>query len=242
MTRTTRVSIQILPILVAGYFAGVGCSSNADNNAPAYATTGGSISATGGSPSNAGTPSTTGGTSSTAGTTASGGSSAGASSACAAPGFFVDGQCGSTTANPPVAIAKNVACTDADQQLCDKTCGPGNSGFKTETCTAGVYAESSTCTFPASCQFGCFKVPTADAAGCPATPPQHNQPCSLAICNLPCAQDTPCEMCGVAAGYLDSGGAAKVGYCVCIPAAAGGGKWACATFPQAWPCPAGLGC
>jgi hypothetical protein len=49
-------------------------------------------------------------------------------------------------------------------------------------------------------------------------------------------------MCGVAHGYLDSSGVAKVGYRVCIPASSGGGKFACATYPASWPCPAADGC
>jgi hypothetical protein len=237
MTRTIRVSIQILPILVLAGLAGAGCSSGDDGNKAAFTATGGSTSiGTGGS--NAGAAALTGGSSNTAGT-GTGGSSAGAPSGCSAPSFYTDGQCDST-------VSKGAACT-TEGSVCDKNCGPGNSGFKTETCTGGVIVESSTCTFPASCNFGCFKVPTADSPNCPpaASPPQHNQPCSagMAMCNLPCNQTTPCEMCGVAAGYLDSSGAAKVGYCVCIPSTSdAGSKWACATFPTAWPCPSGAGC
>ncbi len=154
---------------------------------------------------------------------------------CGAPAFFVDGACAST-------VVKGSDCTEPEGTACDKQCGPGNSGYKTETCTGGVYAESSTCIFPASCNFACFRLPTADAARCPSTPPQHNQPCNLAICNLPCAQSTPCEMCGVAAGYLDSAGNVKTGYCICIPDTTGGGKFACASYPAAWPCPGQQGC
>ena len=241
MTRTTRVSIQILPLLVAGLIAGVGCSSGDDNNKPAYTVTGGSPNTgTGGSPS-AGTSTSSGGTNSTAGANGNAGSSAGASGdPCTAPNFYPDPKCAATGTGTD--IAKGVACTATDTQLCDKNCGPGNTGYKTETCTGGVYAEGE-CTFPASCNFSCFQVPQADAAGCPATPPQHNQPCTLAICNLPCAAGSPpCEMCGVAQGYLDTSGTGKTGYCICIPAAAGGGKFACATTPSAWPCPNGAGC
>ncbi len=232
MTRNTRVSIQILPILVLAGFTGAGCSSSDDNKA-AFTTTGGSTS-TGTGGSNAGAATTTGGSANTAGTGAGG--SGAAPSGCSAPSFYQDTACNN-------AVKKGDPCTEPEGTVCDKQCGPGNSGFKTETCTGGVYAESSTCSFPASCNFGCFKVPSADAAGCPTTPPQHNQPCSIAMCNLPCNQSTPCEMCGVANGYLDSTGAAKVGYCVCIPSTNdAGSKWACATFPSAWPCPSGMGC
>jgi hypothetical protein len=164
-----------------------------------------------------------------------------AASPCASPGIYVHGLCGTTTAGVPVA--KSVSCTDADQQVCDKSCGPGGSGYKTETCTAGVYVEGS-CVFPANCWYGCFRVPTADSPGCPATLPQHGQPCSLAICNVPCPemQTTPCEICGVANGYLDSSGNPKAGYCVCVAAPGGGRQYACGVIPGTWPCPAGDGC
>ena len=191
---------------------------------------------TGGSPSVGGMASAVGGVArdGTRGFTAGG-----AASTCAAPGFFPDPVCGTTAAG--TSITKGVTCTAADTQVCDKPCGPGNSGYKTVTCAAGIYMDGS-CNFPADCWYGCFRVPTTDAPGCPATPPQHNQPCSLAICNLPCSQTTPCETCGMTIGYIDSSGNPRVGYCICIPSAAGGGKWACATYPTAWPCPAGAGC
>jgi hypothetical protein len=47
-------------------------------------------------------------------------------------------------------------------------------------------------------------------------------------------------MCGVSAGYLDSKGNPKAGYCVCIAGSAGN-KWSCASA-SAWPCPGGQGC
>jgi hypothetical protein len=178
-------------------------------------------SAAGGSPSGGAGAAPTGGTT-TGGTGATGG---------------WEPRCGTTT--PGVAIAKGVACTAADTQLCYKTCGPMNVGFKTETCYGGVYVEGD-CVFPSEVSYACFRIPTADSVRCPATAPQHNQPCTLPICSLPCGT-TACELCGIRTGYLDSAGSAKVGYCVCIAAAAGGGKWACAPV-TAWPCPAGEGC
>jgi hypothetical protein len=233
MNHTTKLAIEILPILAAGWLAGVGCSSSDDNPAAINATGGASAGTTGGSTSaNAG--SGTGGTSAnpTGGTTAGGAGSF----------VFPDGSCGTTLAG--VAIAKGAACTTDDDQICDKTCGPSNVGYKTETCSGAVYAEGD-CTFPAGGSYGCFSVPAADATGCPATAPQHNQPCTMEICatqpiGTACGQTTPCAICGVATGYLDSGGAAKTGYCVCIQGSSGG-KWACASA-TAWPCPAGNGC
>jgi hypothetical protein len=158
---------------------------------------------------------------------------------------FPDGTCGDTLAGEE--IGKGVACTAEDVPVCDKTCGPANVGYKTETCTDATYAEGD-CTFPSTANYACFALPDplADAATCPTdAPPQHNSACSLTLCQTAaigtaCAQTTACEICGVATGYLDSGGSSKTGYCVCIMGSSGG-KWACGST-TAWPCPAGNGC
>ena len=118
-----------------------------------------------------------------------------------------------------------------------------NVGFKAETCTGGVYAEGP-CEFPADGpvaggDYSCFSNTTTDDAACPATAPQHGQPCTLTMCAIPCT-GTACAVCGVTTGYLDSSGAAKQGYCVCIAGSAGN-KWACAST-TAWPCPGNTGC
>ena len=207
-------------------------------NGAAGTTAGGGASGSG--------PTSTGGTNVATGGRSSGGRSTGGTPSGGTPsggsptGGTGVGQpaCGTTSAG--TSIAKGVACASSDPQLCYKTCGPINVGFKSETCTGGAYAEGD-CTFPSGVSYTCFRVPTADAAGCPSTPPQHNQPCSVALCSVPCGT-TPCEMCGVAGGYLDSGGSAKAGYCVCIADAAVGSKWSCASTPSAWPCPGGQGC
>ena len=144
--------------------------------------------------------------------------------------------CGKTAAGDD--IAKGGACTPADTQLCYKQCGPVNIGFKSETCGAAGYDEGD-CAFPASGNYSCFKIPTADSSTCPADPPKHNDPCTLAACTVPCT-GTACEMCGLKAGYLDSKGNPKTGYCVCI-AGANGNKWSCSSA-TAWPCPGGQGC
>jgi hypothetical protein len=221
----------------AGVAAG-GTTSAAGGTPPAAAGT----TAGGGSTSNAGAPPTNGGTSAAGGNASGGGA---APTAGAGAFVFPDGACGKTKADED--IAKGVACTADDVQKCDKTCGPANVGYKTETCTDATYAEGD-CTFPSDANYACFGLadPPADAEGCPTdAPPQHNQPCSLAICQTAaigkgCAQTTACGVCGVATGYLDSGGSSKTGYCICI-AGANGGKWACGST-SAWPCPAGNGC
>ena len=45
------------------------------------------------------------------------------------------------------APTKGGVCTPSDTQLCYKTCGPLSIGFKSETCTGGVYVEQSGCSF-----------------------------------------------------------------------------------------------
>jgi hypothetical protein len=129
------------------------------------------------------------------------------------------------------APTKGGACTAADTQVCYKTCGPASSGFKSETCTGGTYAEQSGCTFPAG-DYSCYKIPTAVDPSCPTTPPQASSACTVAMC-------TPCNVNGM---YLDSQGSAKEGYCVCPAAGASGNRnWTCASS-TAWPCPSGQGC
>jgi len=137
---------------------------------------------------------------------------------------------------PPTAAGaaptKGGACTAADTQLCYKTCGPQSIGFKSETCTNGLYVEQSGCSFPKNMDYSCYKIPTAVDASCPATAPQASQPCDVKECTL----------CNVGGNYLDSTGASKVGYCVCPPAGGSGTrKWSCASA-TAWPCPSGQGC
>lgn len=244
MTRLNLVFILSLQTLCAAWLGAMGCSSS---NPPATSSVTGGANATGGSTATSmpvGGTSASGGASASTSTKAStGGTPAGgvggATGTAGSPSGSTsepDGACGNTTAG--TAIAKAVACGAGDTQLCDKLCGPDNVGYKTETCSAGAYVEGP-CVFPSGVNYSCFKVPTADSASCPTTEPQHGTACNLTLCSTPCA-GTACEMCGVAAGYLDSSGNQKTGYCVCI-AGSTGGKWSCASS-TAWPCPAGLGC
>jgi len=140
--------------------------------------------------------------------------------------------CNSLLTAANVAPTKNGICVDGDPQLCYKTCGPESSGFKSETCTAGVYVEQSGCSFPPG-DYSCYKIPTTIDPSCPAEVPQATTECSVAACTL----------CNFNGGYLDSSGAAKTGYCVCQAPSATTGlqKWSCAST-TAWPCPAGEGC
>lgn len=197
-------------------------------------------------------PSTTGGTGGVTGTggttdvTASGGTTTGAGGTTTPATTGAGGAAGATGATTfeplcsglltaaNVAPTKNGICVDTDSQLCYKTCGPESIGFKSETCTAGVYVEQSGCSFLTGVDFSCYKIPAAIDATCPTdAAPQASTVCTVATCTL----------CNLNNGYLDSSGAAKTGYCVCpTPSATTGvSKWSCASS-TAWPCPAGQGC
>jgi hypothetical protein len=212
-----------------GVAASTGGAGNSTTGGAGNSTTGGAGNSTTGGAGNT----TTGG----AGNTTTGGASTsagGSTSSSILPGL----DCSSKTTAAGLSIGSKVACTAADTQLCYKTCGPDNVGYKSETCTAGAYVES-TCAFPATGNYSCFKA-TVDSAGCPATAPTHGQPCTITQCTLPCT-GTACATCGFTTGYMDSSGNPKAGYCVCIPGTAGASKWSCASS-SAWPCPASAGC
>jgi hypothetical protein len=258
---TRIIPVSALTLFAACWFGSVGCSSsndpsngggdtNGSSGTTATAGTGTITTPTAGSGSTAGgsgnvgtAGSGVGGTTPIAGSSSGGTESgtAGTGTGTAGTGTGTAGSTGSgdftplcaglTTAAGP-APTKNGACSSADPQLCYKTCGPQSVGFKSETCTAGIYAEQSGCSFPPDLDASCYKIPDTIDPSCPATAPQASMPCSVAACTL----------CNVGGNYLDSTGASKAGYCVC-PAAAGGvmGKWSCAST-TAWPCPAGKGC
>lgn len=133
-----------------------------------------------------------------------------------------------------VAPTKNGICVDGDPELCYKTCGPQSIGFKSETCTAGVYVEQSGCSFLPDKDYSCYKIPAVIDPSCPTdAAPKATTECTVAPC-------TPCNLNGQ---YFDSGGNVKTGYCVCPEPSATTGlsKWSCASA-TAWPCPAGQGC
>ena len=216
----------------------LGCSSS---NEPATTNgTGGTMSVmgTGGSSSTTGTGGTTttstGGTTtpSTGGTTGSGGQpgSAGQPGGAGSTGTSGFGQPACTTTAAGAAVKKGGACAASDPQLCYNTCGPEKSGVKTETCSAGSYAEGP-CAFDPAKDFSCYKVPAAGAfsASCPADVITAGSPCTVADCTV----------CG-ATGYMDSSGSPKTGYCVC-QSGSSNPTWSCAST-TAWPCPSGSGC
>jgi len=145
------------------------------------------------------------------------------------PATTASGGCSGS--DPP-----SVACTASDSSCATRTGGPGNSGYKTETCSGSAYVESTTCTFPGELPVRLFsrcdgrrRLPRSARHRSIISPakPDDLQPA--------CAQSTPCEMCGVRQGYLDSKRSAK--WLLHLrPVTAGGGKFACASYPAAWPC------
>ena len=248
--------VTILTLATAGWFGIAACSSSNDpassNGESGAASVAGasagmaSTAAGAGTTPSAGSSSTVAGASgsgtaaagsgSSGGPAATGGSGAGTAGTTGAAGSGTSGGLTPLCTEVPVTAAgvaptKGGACTASDSQLCYKTCGPQSSGFKSETCTAGAYAEQSGCTFPAANDYSCYKLPATPSAACPATPPQASMPCSVAAC-------TPCNAGGM---YLDSTGTSKPGYCVCPASTSGASKWSCASS-TAWPCPAGKGC
>lgn len=124
------------------------------------------------------------------------------------------------------------ACTT--EPACWNTCGPNKSGFKNCTCAAMSWA-CPVCSFDPAGDYSCYKIP-ANIAACPAdtSDPVGMLPAS----GGPCTQ-APCKPCGsgTTTAYRDSGGAPKVGYCVCVPPvdpdAGTMGKYSCASI-QEW--------
>lgn len=183
-----------------------------------------------------GNSSATTGTKATGGSTGAGGATTttptGGTTASTGTGDFSP-LCSALVTAGGAVPSKGVNCTDADPALCYKTCGPGSMGFKTETCSGGVYAEGKTCSFPAG-DYSCYKIPAVISPTCPTTTPKSGDVCTVAEC-------TPCA--DADGNYSDSGGSSKAGYCVCPKPKTEGGtsKWTCAS-KDAWPCPAGTGC
>jgi hypothetical protein len=242
MTMTRRLAPFCVAVL-AQLFVFQGCGGS---NSPATTGgTGGAASGTGGSSSGTGGTTTAGGTGGTSGggtgtggaTTAATGGTTGAagqpgdgggSGSAGSSGFGQPACAGVTAAG--VAVKKGGACTAADPQMCFNTCGPEKTGVKAETCSAaGTYTEGS-CAFDPAADFSCYKIPAAEPAACPTTAIQAGAACSV----------PDCTVCGSTAGYMDSSGSPKTGYCVC-QSGASNPTWSCAST-TAWPCPNGSGC
>jgi hypothetical protein len=141
--------------------------------------------------------------------------------------------CFLTTTQSGEEILKGTSCTSADPKLCYRPCGPNQVGWKTETCTAGVYAEGD-CTFPSDGDFSCYAIPPQiDEAACGLSA----SPAATGECNAPL-----CVSCNFGGFYEDTGHDAKEGYCTCRePGPDGVRRWTCAST-TAWPCPFSQGC
>jgi hypothetical protein len=164
------------------------------------------------------------------GTVGTGGSSGAGGAAGAGGASFGAPAC-------PATVTKGGACATTDVQLCYKTCGPERTGVKADTCTGGVYAEMSGCTFDPTRDYSCYKIPSTSIAACGTDTPIAGTSCDVA----------PCQLCNSTEGlpggtYFDSAGVPKLGYCVCqAPNSAGTRSWSCAS-DTAWPCPGAAGC
>ena len=260
MNFTASVSAIALAALVAAVAGSVACSAD---NPPATSTaTGGADTATGGASADAtggaATAAATGGapaaTSGTGGAdTATGGADTATGGATAASGTYTPvppEECiypeAADAAPPPddadgpcmLGEKKNATCAaDREGITCYKNCGPRNSsGWKPLTCTAGVITEDSTCRWTGT-DYSIWRVPPTLEEMDPACPaegtPRATEPCDVPSC-ISCANRTT-------AGYEDSGGAAKGGWCTCV-GDEGDRTWTCGTAGKAWPCPGNPGC
>ena len=175
-----KLTISASLLLMLAGFGAAACSSDnspsTNGNGGSSAASGGASTASGGATTASGGASTaSGGASSTSGgaSTASGGASTTSGGATTGGGDYQPSCTGLTAGG--VEIAKNGACSATDPQKCYKTCGPQSVGFKSETCTAGVYAEGA-CEFPADKDYSCFKIPATgvDHTTCGTTTPIQN--------------------------------------------------------------------
>ena len=117
---------------------------------------------------------------------------------------------------------------------CWKTCGPARSGFRNCSCDAsGTLKCIAACLYDPGQDRSCYALPDpvpscpANAADAATRLPQASSPCQL----------DPCRPCGSSTepGYLDSSGAPKVGYCICVPNPdTGVSVYSCASVAE-WP-------
>jgi len=226
-----------------------GSSTTGDSTATGGATEAGGTAATGGDVATGGADG--GGTSATGGadgggTSATGGNGArqtggrlatGGSWASQAGGASTTGGASNSNSYEPVCdatVTKSNACFSYGA-ICYKTCGPDNTGYKSETCSfqvglGWVYNEQAGCSFPAG-DYSCYSVPISPSNACPKTHPVATQACSVPQCTV-CYGGT-----AAAPQYYDSTHALKGGYCVCNDA----GIWTCAGT-DSWPCSLGANC
>jgi hypothetical protein len=164
---------------------------------------------------------------------AGGGTTGAAGSAGTGGGVIGEPPC------PSRAVLGNL-CTVADPPLCYTRCGPEGAGDRAATCDpSGVYIDAAECIFNPAFDWSPYKIPSAGNAACGAGVTPH----AFAACDV--ETGIVCNsQAGVTGGtYVDTGGVARVGYCVCVVITTIGDTkgWSCA--PDAdWPCPRGRGC
>ena len=218
--------------LLAQVFLTQGCGGD---NPPATTEGTGGVTSAGGTTEVAAsggttTPETTG----NGGTTEPATTGAGGEGGTTGGGTSFEPLCAQLVTAANESPTKNGICLETDPQFCYKTCGPQSIGFKSETCTAGVYVEQSGCSFEAERDYSCYKIPDVIDPACPTdAAPQATQECDVSTCTL----------CNLDGQYFDSKGNVKEGYCVCQEKSeeTGLSKWSCAST-TAWPCPARQGC
>ena len=218
-----KIRIGTAALIVA--MSAAACSSS--NNATGTAgSTGSGTAGTTGVAGATGTGSAgTGGTGGAAGT---GGSGATTGDAGAVDGAFtgtLDAGAPYPTACASTVRNKGLCMTATDVQ-CANTCGPNRIGYKNCNCYSDAW-DCPRCEYVPG-DYSCYRLPDPLEA-CPPEP-ENDAGSTLPMVGSNCTR-AACSPCGSATliSYLDSAGAAKVGYCVC-----GSGKWSCASTTE-WP-------
>jgi hypothetical protein len=217
-----RTSIGTAALIIAALATACGSSKNATG-------TGGAGAA--GTTGNAGTTGSAGtmgdaGTSGAAGATGTGGSVA------PGDGSVADAFMGTPDAGGPYAavcasmVKNKAACMTVTDVPCANTCGPNKAGYKNCDCFSDVWSCPKCEYVPAN--YDCYRLPDPIEA-CPVDP--NDAGITLPMVGSPCSR-AACSPCGSATlnSYMDSGGSAKVGYCVC----GNEQKWTCASASE-WP-------
>jgi hypothetical protein len=130
---------------------------------------------------------------------------------------------------PPAGIVRSFC---PGNPPCWKTCGPDRAGFRNCACNAAGAEECGDCQYEPGQDLSCFALPDP----VPVCPPSPDAGQPLPQGTTRCEHD-PCQPCGssTSPGYIDSSGAPKAGYCVCVPNPdAGFSVYSCAPVAN-WP-------
>jgi hypothetical protein len=221
-----RTSIGTAALIIAGLATACGSSKNATDQG------GSSGSGGSGAAGTTGTAGTTGaaGTMGDAGARGAAGSIGGSNAI--GDGAVADAFMGTPDAGGPYAamcastVKNKAACMTATDVQCANGCGPNKAGYKNCDCFSDVWSCPKCEYVPGN--YDCYRLPDPIEA-CPVDPndagiilPMVGSPCTRAACS-PCGSAT-------LNSYMDSGGAPKVGYCVC----GNEQKWTCASASE-WP-------